>query len=388
MRARSLNTLRRFALLAVLVGLLGTFADSPAFGSIAILQEPMPDPFIPEIDDDAEPVPEVDIPEIDPPNPGPGDDTPDPEPEPWAPWDVVVDRLVPGLVEIVTTPIGSDEDDEDGPGFNWTIERADFVRDISVLVDRERPGRDDRECDRDDCDRDHPHDHDDDGKDDGDDDGKDDGDDDGKDDGEDDGDTTSSGNNGADADNDGSSSANASRWGFDGGSLRWQTVDVQRGPQGVRWLARAELRFALPDMRFGARFRMRVQIVGGSVTFDIDSVRLRREFLRGDVSGDETLGMDDGIQILERLFDRAGTGDAPFCASAADANDDGLVDISDVMTVFDHLYLGGRPLAAPFAESGHDETITDDLDCPLELVGSTVMNDNYFFPQRRLELPV
>ena len=52
------------------------------------------------------------------------------------------------------------------------------------------------------------------------------------------------------------------------------------------------------------------------------------------------------------------------CADATDANDDGMVDISDAVSILTALFPGGPPLGlpAPFAACGLDPTV-DPLDC-------------------------
>jgi len=47
---------------------------------------------------------------------------------------------------------------------------------------------------------------------------------------------------------------------------------------------------------------------------------------------------------------------------AADANDDGKIDIADAIKILGHMFTNTGPLAAPFGECGIDLTV-DDLDC-------------------------
>jgi hypothetical protein len=54
---------------------------------------------------------------------------------------------------------------------------------------------------------------------------------------------------------------------------------------------------------------------------------------------------------------------SPTCLDAADANDDGQVDISDTIFILDHAVLGGPPVPAPYLEVGPDLT-ADDVPCP------------------------
>ena len=90
------------------------------------------------------------------------------------------------------------------------------------------------------------------------------------------------------------------------------------------------------------------------------------EFLRGDANGNGTLEVTDAILALQfiagnvtrkTLIERAGD-----CFDSLDSNDNGRVEIVDVVPVLRHLFQGAPPLAPPSAECGTDPT-TDDLDC-------------------------
>ena len=52
------------------------------------------------------------------------------------------------------------------------------------------------------------------------------------------------------------------------------------------------------------------------------------------------------------------------CRDAADANDDGAVDLSDAITVLGHLFMGASPIPPPFPGCAEDET-ADDLGCSM-----------------------
>ncbi len=52
----------------------------------------------------------------------------------------------------------------------------------------------------------------------------------------------------------------------------------------------------------------------------------------------------------------------PTCADAADADDNGKVDVTDPVYLLNFLFTGGAPPALPFAECGQDPTV-DDLRC-------------------------
>jgi hypothetical protein len=55
-------------------------------------------------------------------------------------------------------------------------------------------------------------------------------------------------------------------------------------------------------------------------------------------------------------------GSTPTCLDAADANDDGAVDIADAIALLSHLFAGSGDVPQPFAECGIDPTV-DGLGC-------------------------
>lgn len=50
------------------------------------------------------------------------------------------------------------------------------------------------------------------------------------------------------------------------------------------------------------------------------------------------------------------------CLDAADCNDDGMIDIGDVVYLINYLYIGGSAPAIPFPVCGLDPT-ADELGC-------------------------
>ena len=64
------------------------------------------------------------------------------------------------------------------------------------------------------------------------------------------------------------------------------------------------------------------------------------------------------IKTLGYLFQNASV----ECIRSADVNDDGGVDVSDVINLLSYLFLDGPEPAPPFSECGVDET-EDELDC-------------------------
>ncbi|MEM7262503.1 MAG: FG-GAP-like repeat-containing protein [Planctomycetota bacterium] len=81
-------------------------------------------------------------------------------------------------------------------------------------------------------------------------------------------------------------------------------------------------------------------------------------FVRGDANADGMVDLSDAITILDLLF---GTG-ATSCFDALDVNDDGAVDIADPISELAFLFSLGAAPAAPFPGCGTDPT-TDALSC-------------------------
>ena len=81
-------------------------------------------------------------------------------------------------------------------------------------------------------------------------------------------------------------------------------------------------------------------------------------FLRGDVDADGVRSITDAVVTLQFRF----LGGASDCLSAADANHDGEVDVSDPIRLLFHLFLAGWPLPPPGPTPGTDPT-PDGLPC-------------------------
>jgi hypothetical protein len=56
------------------------------------------------------------------------------------------------------------------------------------------------------------------------------------------------------------------------------------------------------------------------------------------------------------------------CIDAADANDDGKVNLADAITILGYLFSGAASLPGPFAECGSDPT-ADTLGCEARACG-------------------
>ena len=98
--------------------------------------------------------------------------------------------------------------------------------------------------------------------------------------------------------------------------------------------------------------------VGGFQTVTL-GYRARATFVRGDVDLTGRLALDDAVLLLQSLF--RGGGALP-CEDAADANDDGGLNVTDGVYILAHLFLSGPAPPAPFPEAGRDAT-DDALGC-------------------------
>ena len=76
-------------------------------------------------------------------------------------------------------------------------------------------------------------------------------------------------------------------------------------------------------------------------------------YRRGDVDEDGSLGLADGVQLLNYLF--VG-GPELDCEAAGDADADGQHGLADALYIFVYLFLDGPEPAAPFPECSPDDT--------------------------------
>jgi hypothetical protein len=87
---------------------------------------------------------------------------------------------------------------------------------------------------------------------------------------------------------------------------------------------------------------------------------LEGTFLRGDANKDDRVNVTDMNAILKVLFHAE---PAPVCEDRLDANDDGIVDLSDSLYIGNALFLRGRGIPEPYPSEGADPT-GDELPCP------------------------
>jgi hypothetical protein len=76
-------------------------------------------------------------------------------------------------------------------------------------------------------------------------------------------------------------------------------------------------------------------------------------FLRGDANSDGATDLSDAVSVLDHLF--LGEDNVP-CLEAGDSNDDGAFDVSDAVYILSFLFLGGKPIGPPVGTCGVDPT--------------------------------
>ncbi len=82
-------------------------------------------------------------------------------------------------------------------------------------------------------------------------------------------------------------------------------------------------------------------------------------FLRGDVNGDRMLSQADIISLIKAFQD----GRMPPCADAADFDDSGSLDTTDLINLVSFFYINGKYPEEPYRTPGKDPTSDDGLDC-------------------------
>lgn len=93
-------------------------------------------------------------------------------------------------------------------------------------------------------------------------------------------------------------------------------------------------------------------------TFALGGGGVDQPFIRGDVSGDGLVQINDAVFLLAFLFSG---GEVPSCDDSADVNDDGAIAIDDAVALLSSLFLGGS-VPAPNPNCGTDPT-ADPLGC-------------------------
>lgn len=98
-------------------------------------------------------------------------------------------------------------------------------------------------------------------------------------------------------------------------------------------------------------------------------IRVLPVFLRGDCNHDGLLDVSDPVSLLLHLF---GGGVTPPCVDGCDANDDGELNLTDALVVLNFLFDGGAAPRAPYPRVGIDPSL-DRLSC-LEVADSEEVN--------------
>lgn len=86
-------------------------------------------------------------------------------------------------------------------------------------------------------------------------------------------------------------------------------------------------------------------------------------FIRGDSDGNSLIEITDAIRIFSHLF--LGEPSNLGCANASDVDDTGVLDITDGIVLLSFQFLGGLPPFFPFPHCGEDPTQSD-LSCDIE----------------------
>ncbi len=104
--------------------------------------------------------------------------------------------------------------------------------------------------------------------------------------------------------------------------------------------------------RFGVRWLLFIATSCVLVCAPLTAVDAQN-FIRGDANNDSGINIADAIFGLNHLFN-AGT--APVNANAMDTNDNGVLEISDVVYLLRLLFVGGPNPPAPYPAAGPDTT--------------------------------
>jgi hypothetical protein len=94
---------------------------------------------------------------------------------------------------------------------------------------------------------------------------------------------------------------------------------------------------------------------GDAIPDECESLR----FLRGNASADGQTNIADAVLVLNYLF--WGGAELP-CAKSADSDDNGQIELADVVHLLRHIFLVGPAPGEPFSSCGLDPT-EDELTC-------------------------
>jgi hypothetical protein len=111
----------------------------------------------------------------------------------------------------------------------------------------------------------------------------------------------------------------------------------------------------------------------GSTIGGAGQVFAQQQFIRGDADGDCLVGALDLYFLICYKYSFP-PGPPPPCRDAADVNDNGLIELADIVGLMNYFFIpGSPPPSPPFPEPGLDPT-PDDLDCANACVAPTPSN--------------
>ncbi|MCZ6794243.1 MAG: hypothetical protein O7J95_11590, partial [Planctomycetota bacterium] len=144
-------------------------------------------------------------------------------------------------------------------------------------------------------------------------------------------------------------------------SVPWISLDPSTGLAPATVLVRLEEGGLAPGSNTGSvRFTSR-DVPGQTVTVPVEvEVRSVTRFRRAEANGDGIVDLTDAIFTLGCLF--LGT-ECPSCPDAADSNDSGAVDLSDAVYTLGFLFVGGPAPKPPFPACGEDRTLDSLEEC-------------------------
>lgn len=135
------------------------------------------------------------------------------------------------------------------------------------------------------------------------------------------------------------------------------SLDLTNGPDGQGVTPPYYIQNELTYRGAGKLLSVLPQRISGKVAI-VDDLTF---FIRGDANSDKLVDISDPIFVLSYLF--LG-GQPPSCMDAADADDSGILEITDAVDILMSLYQGADSIAEPYPAPGKDPT-GDDLSCGL-----------------------
>lgn len=85
--------------------------------------------------------------------------------------------------------------------------------------------------------------------------------------------------------------------------------------------------------------------------------KLSADFLRGDANADGAVNLSDAVSVLEHLFVGEQVEVLKGCLDRGDADDNGVLSVTDAVYLLNHLFRGGPLIPPPFPAPGPDPTV-------------------------------